>query len=165
MASLLGVTDYTKNFVLSPLLNGKAARMVLTWDARPKDLDSHLFVPVGNSTAHVQYSSRKPAGADAELDVDNTQGYGPETITINRMHPGNYCYAVYRYSTDHNDISGAKVKLYLADGRSYDWESVNANGYLSNRVWAIVKFVVAQDGTVDVVPINTLFTGSNINRC
>lgn len=165
VASLLGVTDYTKNFVLSPLLNGKAARMVLTWDARPKDLDSHLFVPVGNSTAHVQYSSRKPAGADAELDVDNTQGYGPETITINRMHPGNYCYAVYRYSTDHNDISGAKVKLYLADGRSYDWESVNANGYLNDRVWAIVKFVVAQDGTVDVVPINKLFSGSNINRC
>lgn len=160
-----GVTNYTKNFVLSPLLNGKAARIVLTWDATPRDMDSHLFVPMGNSTAHVQYSARKPAGADAELDVDNTRGYGPETITIDRTHTGNYCYSVYRYSTDAQVMTGAKVKLYLSDGRAFDWESDNAAGYLTSRVWYVFKISVDQNGTVDVNPVNTLSTNTNLNGC
>ncbi|WLI75223.1 Ig-like domain-containing protein [Kosakonia sp. H02] len=163
-ASVLGITDYTKSFALSPVLNGKAARIVLTWDALPRDLDSHLFVPVGSGTKHVQYSDRKPAGADAELDIDNTKGYGPETITINTMHPGSYCYTVQRYSLE-STMASAKVNLYLSDGRTFSWAVENATGSLSYRNWYVFKINVDQNLKVDVQPVSTLTNNSNLNGC
>ena len=57
-------------------------------------------------------------GSDALLDVDNTTGFGPETITVNRKHDGErYVYAVHNYSdgadlkSDRLSKSGAKVRF------------------------------------------------------
>jgi tetratricopeptide (TPR) repeat protein len=89
-------------------------RIVLNWGAEPRDLDSHVVFP-GN---HVYFSSMR--GTDAMLDVDNTHGFGPETITLTRKHVGEkYVYAVHDYSdrsnlqTDRLSHSGAKVFVYV----------------------------------------------------
>lgn len=102
-------------YAISPVMtNLDGMRIVLNWGDEPRDLDSHLLFP-GN-----QIYFLKKNGADALLDVDDTDGYGPETITINRKHDGErYVYAVFNY-TNRDDLggnwlskSGAKVFVYV----------------------------------------------------
>ena len=102
-------------YAISPVMNNlDGLRVVLNWGAQPQDLDSHIVFP-GN---HVYFMKQK--GTDALLDVDDTDGFGPETITLVRKHAGErYVYAVHDYS-DREDLrttrlsaSGAKVFVYV----------------------------------------------------
>ena len=137
-------TSLSKDFILSPDLNGKAARIILTWGTSPKDLDSHLYVPTtGGGTINVSYSNKNPSGADANLDVDATGGNGPETITIDSLHAGSYCYLVQRFSSTPTTYTGANVKVYLADGSSKSFSINNATGTADKHYWAVFKI----DGT------------------
>jgi len=61
---------------VSPVLNDSEIRIVLSWGANPRDLDSHF---VGEDI-HVFYGNKSAKGVN--LDCDDTNGYGPETITI-----------------------------------------------------------------------------------
>ncbi|ECF6052432.1 hypothetical protein FNN84_14660, partial [Salmonella enterica subsp. salamae] len=157
------VTDLEKNFVLSPNLDGKSARIVLTWGDSPKDLDSHLKVPkIGDpgSSIEVNYQTKSPSGADATLDVDKTTGYGPETITVNTMHPGVYCYVVNRYSPSPTSYSGAEVKLYLSDGTVKNFKVEDATGATTDMVNWTVFTIDTTTGENNVTTINKLATGS-----
>lgn len=113
-------------YALSPVMtNLDGLRVVLNWGAEPHDLDSHIAFP----NNHI-YFARKlgDAGADANLDVDNTTGFGPETITIGRKHLGeSYVYAVHDYTNRFSPGSSglarshAKVLVYIGQSlvRSY----------------------------------------------
>lgn len=106
----------TQVFALSQSLAVGQTRIVLTWGATPRDLDSHLFVPGG---AETYYSSRgtQTSSPFAALDVDDTNGSGPETITIARLSAGAYTYSVYNYSNEAAiSASGARVQVYRGDG-------------------------------------------------
>jgi uncharacterized protein YfaP (DUF2135 family) len=61
------------------------------------DLDSHLFVPNGDHVYFVDRGSLT-AAPYAALDVDDITGFGPEVVTITRLYPGTYRYAVFNYS-------------------------------------------------------------------
>lgn len=95
-----------------PVLSAK-----LTWAANPADLDLHLRTPsINGSTYHVYYGARgsRTAAPFAELDVDDTSGFGPETISIHQSHTGTYRIFVHRYSgTGTLAGSGAKLELFL----------------------------------------------------
>jgi hypothetical protein len=89
-----------QDFSLSPLLTEGQLRIVLTWGDEPHDLDSHLWLPA-DKPYHLAYYRRGSVDQCpfAELDVDQTGGCGPETITIDRRTgTGIYRYAVDRYS-------------------------------------------------------------------
>ena len=113
-------------YALSPVMqNLDGLRVVLTWGRTPRDLDSHLSYP-GN---HVFYVNK--TGTDANLDVDDTTSYGPETITIEQKHQGErYVYAVHDYSngaenkkdSDAMSFSHARVQVYVGQTmiRSYN---------------------------------------------
>jgi len=101
-------------YAVSPVMtNLDGMRIVLNWGAAPEDLDSHIVYP-GN---HVYF--QEMTGADAQLDVDDTDSYGPETITLSRKHDGErYVYAVHDYTHSDNpgaylSKSGAKVFVYV----------------------------------------------------
>ncbi|HSC69082.1 MAG TPA: tetratricopeptide repeat protein [Cellvibrio sp.] len=101
-------------YAVSPVMtNLDGMRIVLNWGASPKDLDSHIVYPDN----HVYFSEM--VGADAQLDVDDTTSYGPETITLARKHDGErYVYAVHDYSNGDNpglflSKSSAKVFVYV----------------------------------------------------
>lgn len=95
-------------------------KIVLTWGAEPRDLDSYLLGPTGDGGQFlVYYASRGSCASNpfACLDVDDTDGFGPETITISRQFPGTYTYSVNRYSGIGTiATSGARVDVYV-DGR------------------------------------------------
>lgn len=77
-------------YAVSPVMTHlDGMRVVLSWGKNPADLDSHLMFPGG----HI-YFERKD-GQDANLDVDDVDSFGPETITITKKHFGeSYTYAV-----------------------------------------------------------------------
>ena len=83
----------TQNTAMSPQLAAGDLRIVLTWGANPGDLDSYLWVPSG---AAISYSSTGSLSSApfAQLDVDDTNGFGPETITLSQLTPGSYSFAV-----------------------------------------------------------------------
>ncbi len=102
-------------YALSPeMVNLDGLRVVLTWGYSPRDLDSHMVYPDN----HIYFSHKK--GADANLDVDDTNSYGPETITLTKRHVGErYVYAVRDYSNGSNlnsqalSNSDARVDVYV----------------------------------------------------
>jgi uncharacterized protein YfaP (DUF2135 family) len=109
-----------QDVVLVPVSNG--TRVVLQWGATPADLDAHLTGPLlAGGRFHVYFSARGSLTVEpfAQLDVDDTNGFGPETITISQVKPGVYRYSVHDYSNRTSttstalSASGARVDLYV----------------------------------------------------
>ncbi|UYA59542.1 TPR domain protein [Pectobacterium sp. F1-1] len=125
-------------YAISPVMkNLDGMRIVLTWGEKPDDLDSHLIYP-GN---HIYFSHKN--GRDANLDVDDTDSFGPETITIDKKHLGeSYIYAVHDYSNGEKanslalSASRAKVFVYVGSSqvRSY---SVPLNK--TGNIWTVFR--------------------------
>lgn len=95
----------------------EAFRVVLNWGKAPRDLDLHAVY----EDSHVFFNNK--TGGDSFLDVDDTTSYGPETITINKRHPGTkYVFAVHNYTangkygtTTLSAASQAKVFVYVGE--------------------------------------------------
>ncbi|MFJ5392598.1 tetratricopeptide repeat protein [Pectobacterium sp. CHL-2024] len=125
-------------YAISPVMkNLDGMRIVLTWGERPFDLDSHLIYPDN----HIYFQHKK--GRDANLDVDDTDSFGPETITIDKKRLGeSYIYAVHDYTNgDKNNspalsASSAKVFVYVGSSqvRAY---SVPLNKV--GNVWTVFR--------------------------
>ncbi len=78
-------------------------RIVLNWGSREdqvKDADSLLACPCRNGSHHVFFRNRvhEASGHKAELDVDDTDWGGPETITLTNPANGDYLYWVHDYT-------------------------------------------------------------------
>ncbi|EFC0618879.1 TPA: tetratricopeptide repeat protein [Escherichia coli] len=105
-------------YAISPAMTSlDGMRVVLSWGEKPFDLDSHLLFPGG----HIYFDSKE--GTDANLDVDDTDSYGPETVTISKKHFGeSYIYAVQDYSNkglpNSNYLSASKAKVFVYVGSS-----------------------------------------------
>jgi hypothetical protein len=93
----------------------RRVRIVLNWgsdDSQVKDADSHILCPCGNQTAHVFFSSKDHVHQDGltiNLDVDDTDWGGPETITLNDPEPGRYEYWVHNYSGEPARLGASDV--------------------------------------------------------
>lgn len=104
-------------YALSPVMqNLDGLRAVLTWGETPRDLDSHLTFP----NNHVFYVEKN--GDNANLDVDDTTSFGPETITIEQKYDGQrYVYAVHDFTNGSGNrkdskemgFSNARVEVYV----------------------------------------------------
>ncbi len=106
------------NFVLSPTLATGEMRIVLTWGADPRDLDSHLWLP-SSHPFHIYYGLKGNCSASpfACLDVDDQYSYGPETTTIHQRYGGTYRYAIHKFTGSGTlTTSGAQVKVYDSSG-------------------------------------------------
>ncbi len=115
---LSNVAMTTKSCYLSPVLRSEGIRFVLTWGASPSDLDCHLIGTTGEgSNVHVYFGTKTAMSTSgtvtADLDVDDTTGYGPETMTLYDT-SGSFDFIVDDY-TDSGTIStsGAAVKIYV----------------------------------------------------
>jgi uncharacterized protein YfaP (DUF2135 family) len=106
------------SFALSPAMKSlDGMRVVLTWGARPADLDLHVSYP-GN---HVYFGHKQ--GSDANLDIDHTDSYGPETVTLERKRPGDtYVFAVHDFTDqsrpDSKALSDSRATVFVYIGQS-----------------------------------------------
>jgi hypothetical protein len=115
-----------QDFALVPESTVEEYRFILSWGQYPEDLDSHLWVPINvEVNYHVYYANDGYLDQEpfAQLDVDDTDSYGPETITVRRhettpqlameYYEGEYIYAVKHYSGSLSiPESGAQVRIY-----------------------------------------------------
>ena len=146
-----------QNIVLSPTSAVGSLRVVLTWGGTPADLDSHLVGPgVNQSTFWVFWET--PGSCTTApfscLDVDATDGQGPETITIAQRTPGRYVYSVHNFSAGPNSAfnsdlsrSNARVDIYSSAGLIQSYAVPARAGTL----WTVFEW----DG-VTIRPINTV---------
>ena len=119
---LTGSDKAVQDFSISPALAAGQIRVVLEWGAAPRDLDSHLEGTASDgSRVSIDFMNRVARSGNktyAELDLDDQDGYGPETITISDVN-GSYHYFVYLYAgTGTIADSGVTVKVYTSDSSS-----------------------------------------------
>ncbi len=136
------------SYALSPTMKGlDSMRVVLGWGSSPSDLDSHMVYP-GN---HIFFDHK--LGDSGNLDVDDIDSYGPETITLTRRENGkSYIYVVHDYSdkyepgTKNLSRSDAKVFVYVGETlvRTY-YVPVDQSGNL----WTVFK--VNENGAIEDV--------------
>lgn len=150
-----GATATDVNLVLSSILTSTDEyRIVLTWGENPRDLDSHLWIPNGE---HCYYSNKTVSGAN--LDVDDTSSYGPETITITEISSGTYTYAVKHYAGSGKiTTSGATVKIYNDSGNIRTYE-VDPNASCGDTGWYWTVFEL--DGSSGTITTINTFNGSS----
>ncbi|WP_127558589.1 carboxypeptidase-like regulatory domain-containing protein [Saccharospirillum alexandrii] len=139
-----GMSTLSQYLAIAPSLPEGQMRLVLTWGATPRDLDSHLLVPNGASTEHLFYGKKSVDGAS--LDRDDASAYGPETITITNVKTGTYTYYIYSYSGGSNfrfSNSDVEVSLYDDTGLIAQMTPPEGVGYQ----WNVLTF----DGTLTIV--------------
>lgn len=100
----------------------------LLWNNKNADIDLHLIGPDGTFgdaqsdcyywNCSPQYSGERPDWGEEDetkdnpfLDIDNTDGIGPETVTINKPANGIYKVTIHAYDTDKAPTT-AVVKAY-----------------------------------------------------
>lgn len=128
---------------ISPELGEGEIRIVLTWGAAPHDLDAYLTDLDGRDRIYFGNKKMEEGGElKAELDVDETDGYGPETITIYKS--GNYQYYVHDFR--HEGLMGgseATVKIYMPGESPVEIRVPQGQGDL----WNVCEF---QDGELRI---------------
>lgn len=136
-------TITAQNGAVNTSLNANQLRIVLHWGELPPDLDSHLVGPdVSGGKFHTYYSNMLYYSNDvkmADLDLDDTSSYGPETMTIYTPTDGIYAFYVHNY-TDRYGSSGANR---LANSGAY------VQVYIGTTMLPLYNFAVPQgEGTL-----------------
>ena len=130
---------------LSRSLDAGQFRIVLTWTG-PKagavrDVDSYLLIP--GIQIPISYSNKNSTGAN--LDVDNTEWLGPETVTISNSIPGVYHYYVVNYNTPEDKLalgnSDIVVNVYSTAGLQKQYKLNGGSG-------VCYEFFTIQNGTI-----------------
>lgn len=138
-------------YALSPVMHSlDGLRVVLSWGRSPSDLDLHAVFPRN----HVFFSRKQ--GENANLDVDDTDSFGPETITIEKKAFGQpYLFAVHDYTNKTERTraalaeSGAKVFVYIGESLIRRYEVPKAK---QGTLWTV--FFI--DGQGELHDVNTL---------
>lgn len=134
---------------LSPVMKRGEIRIVLTWDATPRDLDSYLQGTSGSGKRIMtNYTSRSQTDSNgdliAELDLDDTDGNGPETTTLYDME-GSYEFYVKDYlSTGTMGRTNAQVTVYKDNALV---ETIHITPDAVNR-WMVLKI---EKGEITVI--------------
>ncbi|MEW5996221.1 MAG: DUF2135 domain-containing protein [Candidatus Micrarchaeota archaeon] len=117
--------------------------VTLTWATDDNDVDLHIYDPQGN---HAWYSDLDgiPGG---NLDLDDTDGFGPETFTMEQAAPGPYTVKV-RYYSAHGVTAPVPVTVRVSLNEG-PWQTYTqtftadqANGDDPSNDWTVTTFTV-----------------------
>ncbi|MCH4246317.1 MAG: tetratricopeptide repeat protein [Acinetobacter populi] len=156
-----------RTYALSPVLQSlDSMRIVLNWGSTPDDLDSHLIY----GSNHIYWDAK--LAPQANLDVDDTDAYGPETITIDkRLNNQYYVYAVHNYSDRNSNntkslsYSDATVRVYVGESlvRTYVVPS-NVQGNL----WTLFRITpngeIQDINRISNTPANPVLIPQSVNQ-
>lgn len=161
-SNIIVLSDGAKDdfdFTITPTLSDDEIRIVLTWGSSPSDLDSHLIgKSPANNSFNVYYSNKvyKFEGMEmANLDVDDTSSYGPETITILEDIYGTYTYAVHDYSHKSSSastalsFSNAVVRVFIGSTQVAEYHVPTDQ---IGTYWTVFQI----DGSGHILPINSV---------
>ncbi len=151
---------HVQDLVLTKPVGEGEARIVLTWNSAPRDLDSYLDGTLDDGTKVFTGYHTPKSGNNADLDYDDTDGFGPETTTIHNL-DGTFRFIVLDYlGTGSMSRSGAVVSVYLP-GQAVQTIQINPN--ISGDIWCVLEIDHGQLNIVNdgnVWGIHTSSTGS-----
>ncbi len=87
-------------------------QVVLNWDTDGTDVDLHVTDPNGEEC----FFSHRTTKLGGRLDVDDTDGYGPEVFTLAHAGSGTYLVEVKYYSSHGHPQTGLQVQVVLFEG-------------------------------------------------
>ncbi len=167
--------------IMSPLEPGNW-RIMLSWGERPNDLDLHCLTPGGR---HIFFRDVVKDGVEAHcrgsrdaapwvaLDVDQTSGYGPETLTFTQFDPGTYTVFVHNYGAqnDHEYPGGtyadestpfsssqAKIRIYNGQNEEVEAPGINVPSSGGGYFWQVLTI---NGSTQEVSLVNSMGGGEN----
>ncbi len=163
---ILGNTEIkSQNGTVSNSLNGNQLRIVLSWGSTPKDLDSHLYISTSSGgSGHVYYKSKLfyvDGDKVADLDLDDTSSYGPETTTIYTAIDGIYTFYVQDYTnrgagSSNYNLSNSGATVYVYSGYSTLPIAVYSVPTGLGTVWKVISYNAT---TGEITEYNTIYGG------
>ncbi len=152
------------NAALSPeqnLPDDGLLRVVLSWGEDPSDLDSHLTgaTLTGDDRYHIYFEDKYYYDEDgtllADLDLDDTSSYGPETVTIHQLTNGTMHYFVHDYS-NRWDSETEEMSLSNAQVRVYRGKSLIKKFVVPTNVEGTYWHVFDIDSAGNIIPVNRM---------
>jgi len=151
---IMAGTLFLNRFSISPILEINNLRIVVDWADKPADLDANLVKTGGY---HISYRTKKVSDdGEAQLDRDDRDGNGPETITVYKTnHYDKYQYYIEdftnRSKSKSKDLSKSRaiVRVY-GEGRLMMSVQIDRNAGRGNH-WDVFEIVNGQ-----IIVINQL---------
>jgi hypothetical protein len=138
---------------ITPYVEGNDFRIVITWGQDPRDLDSHVEGPLADGgTFHVCYYDKDAYDSGrhvCNLDVDDTDSYGPETVTLTTMDNGTYYYYVHHYAGN-GTIATSSAQINVYQGAAL-LATFNVPGRGNDIYWNV--FAIKNN---EIIPRNTI---------
>ncbi len=136
-------TILRNRYLVSPIMDIDQFRVVLSWDQQPEDLDAHF---VKANSYHISFrNTRVLNDGTGQLDRDDMDGFGPETITVSQLSSDKeYTFSVNNYSAKINPSSNS-----LASSKATVWVYTNnklLNTFyipttISGDTWTVFKVI------------------------
>ncbi len=82
---------------------------ILTWSTPTADMDLHVWNPNGEHCYYINMTI-----SDGSLDIDDTEGYGPETFEAPTAMDGEYVIMINSYSLDMDAYTDCSVQILRA---------------------------------------------------
>ncbi|AKF09294.1 PKD domain protein [Sandaracinus amylolyticus] len=136
-------------------VSGDGLRVEMFWDSNGTDMDTHVLQPGARAwfdgTGDCFYSNctgmRLMWGGpgtddDPRLDIDDTNGFGPENINIRRPVPGVYRVGVHAFSGS----GRVTVRIYCADSTTTPRMTFGPVLIDRNRLWRVADVDVRAAG-------------------
>jgi hypothetical protein len=133
------------------------------WDTRDTDMDLHLLSPVAkrwfdedtnqdcfysNCTGTPpNWSNQASDVDDPHLDIDDTDGFGPENINVDRPAAGSYRVGVHAYSGSAGKVT---VRLYCGGSRLEPRATLGPVALEQDEVWKVADVEIGTDGRCQV---------------
>lgn len=107
---------YSDHVVLYSEVPKKDIKIILTWDTDGTDVDLHVLNPAGVDC----YYGNRETEEGGVLDVDITDGYGPEVFTQANAVVGEYKVNVYYFSSHGHPQTKVLVQVILFEGTDFE---------------------------------------------
>lgn len=156
-----GMTDMCTTRVNAGNVDG--LRVEMFWDTDGTDEDLHLMNPMGTMWTSMQdcYFGNCDGGSSLEwgapgtsdnprLDIDDTNGFGPENINITRPQPGTYRVAVHDWRSD--GPNRVTVRVYCGGStttprQTFGPATLNRTGSSSGQdFWRVADVTITASG-------------------
>jgi len=146
-------TIFFNRFIVSPQMELGYMRLVLVWESKPADLDLH-FVKEG--FYHISYRNQvRSDDGTVVLDRDDTDGYGPETVTLKQPDSGaDYTCFVHDYtnkaSTSSKQLSASKAQVFVYNNNELI-HLYTVTPDISGNTWAVFQIKSGQIRDLNVM--------------
>lgn len=115
---------FSDHVVLYSSVPKKDIKIILTWDTDGTDIDLHVINPANVDCFYGNLETQE----GGKLDMDITDGFGPEIFTQSNADHGQYQVKVHYYSNNGYPQTLAKVQVILFEGtdmeKRYNFEKV-----------------------------------------